>query len=49
MTPFTQRSGSQTLRNEAAPGAAGVVVVGFGVSLYELVVGGADALEGLGQ
>jgi hypothetical protein len=25
------------------------VLVGFGVSLYEFVVGGADALEGLDQ
>ena len=37
-TPFTQPTGSQTLRNEvaldqASSGAAGIVVVGFSVSL----------------
>jgi hypothetical protein len=34
------------VRCSGGVGAGRVVVVGFGVSLYELVVGGADALEG---
>jgi hypothetical protein len=53
-TPFTSadrkvRDCGMRWRLIRRPGAAGLVVVGFSVSLQELVVGGADALEGLDQ